>query len=124
MSSLEFKTPEWMGPHDWVFERIRTETGRVGSRANALAKELADMDPSFRDDLLQWWRQGRIDMDRQVDGWSIRSLINSHHCKYPSEALTWLSRLTVDPVETRRLMGIRICTVIGGWDIPQKEPVH
>lgn len=125
MSSLEFKTPEWMGPQEWVYERIRTETGRVGSRAYVLAKELADLHPSLRGELLLWWQTGTIEMDREVEGWSVRSLINSHLSNYVSEALTWLSHLRIDPAGTKAQLAKPICTIIGPWpEVPHREPVH
>lgn len=122
---MEFNTPEWMGPHEWVFERIRTETGRVGSRANALAKELTEMHPSFRETLITWWRTGAINMDLEVEGWSIRSLIDRHQCKYVSEALTWLSHLTIDAEGTKALLRTPIHLHLGPpLEQPAKVVIH
>ena len=112
-----------MGPQDLVYERIRTETGRVGARAYVLAKELAELHPSLRVQLMAWWESGAIDMDREVEGWSIRSLIDRKQANYVSEAITWLSHLLKDPKAAQELLDRPMCEFRGSIGEP-KPRVH
>lgn len=122
-TSLEPDIAEWLGPREWVLERIVTETGRVGSRAYALIRELNQLHPDFREMQLQWWRSAVVDMDFSVEGWSVRRLIKEKQCRYVSEAITWLSCLRREPEKYRALLKRPVHLIIG-LDSKPKVSVH
>lgn len=123
-SSLEPEIPEWLGNREWVIERIRTETGRAGTAAYALIEELAQLHPSLRQDVLDWWKHGTIDREKAVHGWSVRRLIEEKRVNYPSEALTWLSHLMIEPEKHLAALERPHSIVIGGWEVPKREPIQ
>lgn len=123
-SSLEPEIPEWLGDRDWVIERIRTETGRVGMAAYALIDELAQLHPSLRQDVLDWWKHGKLDAEKAVLGWSVRRLIDEKKANYPSEALTWLSHLMIEPEKHLAALERPRCIYIPDRDRPRREPVQ
>lgn len=122
-SSLEPDIAEWLGPREWVLERIVTETGRVGSRAYDLIRELNQLHPEFREMQLKWWRSAVVDMDLCVEGWSIRRLIDEKQCRYVSEAITWLSCLRSEPEKHLALLNRPIHRIIGLESKP-KDRLH
>ena len=123
-SSLEPEIPEWLGAREWVLERIQTETGRVGTRAYALIGELAELHPSLRQAVLDWWTNGTIDQDREVEGWSVRRLLKEKKANYPSEALTWLSHLMIEPDKHLAALDRVHTIVIGDWGVAENDPVQ
>lgn len=104
MSFAETNKTEWMGPREWVLERITSETGRSAVEAERLAGQLAGLHPSLREDLLGWWRTQEVNLDRQVHGWSLRTIIDTEHSDHVVEAFTWMSALLTDPERTLGLL--------------------
>jgi hypothetical protein len=93
-------------------------------RAYALINELSELHPSLRQDVLDWWKSGKIDQDREVEGWSVRRLLKEKKANYPSEALTWLSHLMIEPEKHLAALDRVHSVFIGDWGAPKRDPVQ
>lgn len=123
-SSLEPEIPEWLGERSWVMERIYTETGRVGVAAYNVINELHHLHPSLRPVLLRWWKEGEIDMELAVEGWSIRRMVEETIIQYPTLAITWLSHLLIEPEKHLKMLSKPFHYVIDDGSSRKKERVH
>lgn len=103
---------DWMGAPGWALERIMTETGRDAVDAERLRRSLSKIEPSLRNDLLAWWREATVDMDREIAGWSIRRLLNEGWCKHVTPAFTWLDGLLRFREDTLQMLKEPRCELV------------
>lgn len=90
-----------------MVERLTVETGRDAVEAEMLARWLEDVHPTLRADLVRWVTEHEVDLDREVQGWSLRRLVKENRSKHVSEAFTWMSALLFRPEETLRRLNAR-----------------
>ena len=101
----------WMGPRDELLDRLQLELESDRAAAESLARQLAALHPSLRPDFVTWLKSEKVDLDREVQGWSLRKLLSKGHSAHVSEAFTWLSGLMSDPDETLRLLNKPRCVI-------------
>jgi hypothetical protein len=98
MRTLTKSDTEWMGSWSSALALIARETGYDPVDCEIVARAVARIHPSLRDEVLEWWSTGKADVDRNIAGYSIRSLIGFlGPCVYVIEAFTWLSDLLTAP---------------------------
>lgn len=122
MCNDDSKVESWMGPREWVLERIMSETGFDAVEAEVVARGLETIHPTLRPELLQWWRTQDIDLDQKVYGWSLRRLVDEWRPDHVCTAFTWLSGLVDEATrdETLAMLGRGFTGIIVAPEVAEK----
>lgn len=95
----------WIGlTHAEAIRRIIEETGRDSIDAESLFRNLLAVHPGLRSAVRNWLCIGEVDREQQIEGWSIRRLIEGCFCRHVSEAFTWLDGLIKNPEYTLNIL--------------------
>lgn len=96
----------WIGPKNVVLARIVEELGcDLVDAERVLRADVARMHPDIRGRFLDWWRNGNIDMGYEVEGWSIRRLIDEGPAKGVLRAFFLQSSLRAAPEFWKEILG-------------------
>lgn len=103
----------WMGPRNEVLDRLQLELESDRETAESLARELTPLHPSLRAEFLAWLKSEKVDLDREIHGWSLRKLIDEGHSTHVSQAFTWMNGLVIHPEQTQKLLNKPNCVIVG-----------
>lgn len=111
MSTGNATKTDWMGPREWVVQKIQAETGRAPVDAELLARQLEKLPADLRSALLDWWNTGQVDRNLAVEGWSIQRIIERGSSDHVVEAFSWLCALKRNPEHTLKMLSADRCVV-------------
>jgi hypothetical protein len=111
MTTESDNTNSWMGPRGALLDRLQTELESDRVAAEKLADELEQLHESLRPDFLAWITSNVVDLDREIQGWSIRKIIKSGRSRHVSPAFTWMSGLLTDTEQTLEMLVEPVCVV-------------
>jgi len=94
----------WFEPIEVLVAGIVARDGCSVEEATAIARELADLDPSLQSAFKTWWETGDVSADCTVHGYTPRRFIDDGWCKTIAVAFTWMNGLKKRPEEAKRVL--------------------